>query len=150
MDVLYFSFSKSNRTFEWLKRVDLVKTHIISYVHTYDHNSNMQSLCRIMRCVVFIYAQWRTLSGLFFPSLCLLLCHVYHITVGEGHRWGEVEAEVYAVGRSALLKQGCYCCDLFRKPSWKTHISAKWWVVEPVSFWLIAWQYIVFWVHSRL
>lgn len=90
-------------------------------MYTTDHNSNMQSLCRILRCVVFIYAQWRTLSGLFFPSLCLLLCHVYHITVGEGHRWGDVEADVYAVGQSALLKlmQGCYCWDLFGKPSWK-------------------------------
>lgn len=44
---------------------------------------------------------------------------MYHITVGEGHRCGEGEADGYEVGRSALLKlmQSCCRCDLFREPN---------------------------------
>lgn len=51
-----------------------------------------------------IHLKLKVLSRLYFPFLCLLLCYMYHITVGEGHRCGEEEADGYEVGRSALLK----------------------------------------------
>lgn len=40
---------------------------------------------------------------------------MYHITVGEGHRCGEEEADGYEVGQSALLElmQSCCRCEVF-------------------------------------
>lgn len=96
-------------------------------MYTTDHNSNMQSLCRIIRCVVFIYAQWEFCPDYsshpfaFYCAMCTT--SLWERGIGEG----TLEADGCAVGRSALLKllQGWCCwCDLFWKRSWKhTHIS---------------------------
>lgn len=146
-----FSFSKSNRTFEWLKRVDLVKTHIISYVHRWPqlkHAVVVQNseMCCICLCSMENFV-WSIVPT---PMPFTVPCVPHHCGRGASVRgrggWRFCGgAECLTQADAGLLLLG-----FVWETKLETHISAKWEVVEPVSSWLIAWQYKVFWMHSQL
>lgn len=148
-----FCFFHQNWTFEWLTTVGLVRIIILFWVMytTTRSRVNHAIIVQIYKlCCIHLMLNGKILSSLYFPFLCLLLCYVYHITVGEGHRCGEEEADGYEVGQSALLKLMQSCCRLWfvLGTECKTdacdhaHISANCWVVEPVFFRLNTKQYI--------
>lgn len=151
MDVLYFLFQSQIEHFEWLKRVDLVKTHVISSVRHWSqlkHAVVVQNyemccihLCSRDHCVVYSSHPYA-----FYCAMCTT--SLWERGIGEGKwrltftRWGGVPYSSWCRAVTVVIA--------FGNRVEKTHISAKWWVVEPVSFWLIAWQYIVLWMHSQL
>lgn len=125
-----FSFSNSNRTFDWLKRVDLVKTHTISYVHHWPqlrHAVIVQNykMCCIHLCSIENFVR----SIVPIPMPFTVLCVPHHCGRGASVRgsggwwlcwWGGVPYTRWCKAVAVVI--------CFGNGVGNTHISAKWWV----------------------